>query len=156
MYEKILVPTDGSEVAEAAIDHALDIASTYGAELHTMYVIDTAAIDVSLGTEQVERLREGHFGEMPELQEEATKAMGVVTQQANEHDLDVSIVEQVTAGQPHRQIDRYTKDNDIDLVVMGSAGRTGVRRALLGSVAERTLRTTKTPVLVVDIRTEDE
>lgn len=154
MYEKILIPTDGSEVAENAVAHAIDIAETYGAEVHALYVIDVNAVDISLGTEQVQRIKEGHFDEMPELQEEARKATNFVAQAGEDAGLEV--VESVVAGQPHRQIGRYAEQHDIDLVVMGSAGRGGVRRALLGSVAERTLRTTKVPVMVVDIREEDE
>lgn len=154
MYEKILIPTDGSEVAEQAVTHALDVAEKYGAELHALYVIDVDAVDVSLGTEQVQRLKEGHFDEMPELQAQAQEATGHVAEQGEE--MDVDVVESVVAGQPHRQIGRYTEKNGLDLVVMGSAGRSGIRRALLGSVAERTLRTTKVPVMVVDIREDDE
>ncbi|WIV67921.1 universal stress protein [Natrialbaceae archaeon AArc-T1-2] len=153
MYERILIPTDGSEVAENAVTHALDIASQYGAEVHTMYVIDVDAIDVSLGTEQVQRIKEGQFDEMPELQAQAQAAMDTVAERGE--DLGVEVTESITAGQPHRQISRYAEDNDVDLVVMGSAGRSGVRRALLGSVAERTLRTTKIPVMVVDIHDEE-
>jgi nucleotide-binding universal stress UspA family protein len=50
----------------------------------------------------------------------------------------------------------YAEDHDVDLVVMGSYGRAGVRRALLGSVTERTLRSTHVPVLVVDYQGADE
>lgn len=153
MYERILIPTDGSDVATHAVEHGIDLAAKYDAELHTMYVIDLNAVDIGLGTEQVQRIREGHFGEMPELQEDAEDAMQVVADMAEE--AGIPVVEHITAGQPHREISRYSEDEDIDLVVMGSAGRSGVRRALLGSVAERTLRTTKVPVMVVDIRGDD-
>ncbi len=154
MYEKILIPTDGSEVAENAVTHALDVAEKYGAEVHALYVIDVDAVDVSLGTEQVQRLKDGHFDEMPELQTEARDATGHVAEQGE--GMGVEVVESVVAGQPHRQIGRYTEKNGMDLVVMGSAGRSGIRRALLGSVAERTLRTTRVPVMVVDIHEDDE
>ncbi|MFL9709025.1 universal stress protein, partial [Aeromonas veronii] len=50
MYETILVPTDGSEVAETAVNHALDLAETYDATVHTIYVVDTDSMDLSLGT----------------------------------------------------------------------------------------------------------
>ena len=152
MYDRILVPTDGSEVAAHAVEHAIDLATKYDAELHTMYVIDLDAVDIGLGTEQVQRIREGHFSEMPELQADANEAMREVADRAETAGLEA--VEHITAGQPHREISRFSEDEDIDLVVMGSAGRSGVRRALLGSVAERTLRTTTAPVLVVDFREE--
>ena len=157
MYERILIPTDGSDVAEAAIDQAIDIASKYDAELHALYVVDTDAVAYGLGTEQVDRLQQGHFGEMTELKEKAESATSYVRELAADHGVDV--VEHHAGGQPHQVIAGYAEDHDIDLIVMGSHGRAGVRRALLGSVTERTLRSTHTPVLVVDyqdIEDEDE
>ena len=148
MYDTILVPTDGSDTAEYAVEHAIDLAEKYDADVHALYVVDTSAIDVSLGTEQVDRIQQGKFGDMPELEQRANEATGVVAAKAEAHDIDVT--EAVVAGQPHKQISNYAADNDVDLIVMGSAGRSGVRRALLGSVAERTLRSTTVPVLVVD------
>jgi nucleotide-binding universal stress UspA family protein len=148
MYDTILVPTDGSDTAEYAVEHAIDLAEKYDADVHALYVVDTSAIDVSLGTEQVDRIRQGQFGDMPELERRADEATGIVAAKAEAH--DVQVTEAVVAGQPHKQISNYALNNDVDLIVMGSAGRSGVRRALLGSVAERTLRSTKIPVLVVD------
>ncbi len=148
MYNRILVPTDGSDVAEAAVDHALSIARNNDAELHALYVADTNAISVSLGTEQVDRIRQGQFSEMTELREQAEAATGYVADVAAEAGLEV--VEHHAGGVPHRIIANYAEEHGIDLVVMGSHGRTGVRRALLGSVTERTLRSTRAPVLVVD------
>jgi len=63
MYEHILVPTDGSDVAEAAVDHALDL-EKYDAEVHALYVVDIDSVNYSLGTEQVDRLKQGRFDEM--------------------------------------------------------------------------------------------
>jgi nucleotide-binding universal stress UspA family protein len=154
MYDRILVPTDGSDVAEAAVDQAVDIAEKYDAEVHALYVADTDAIAYSLGTEQVDRIRQGNFAEMTELREKAEAATGYVADRAAKHGLEV--VEHHAGGQPHDMIADYAEDHDIDLVVMGSHGRSGVRRALLGSVTERTLRSTHVPVLVVDYRGAEE
>ena len=148
MYERILVPTDGSTVAEAAVDHALDIAGRYGAEVHALYVADTDAIAYGVGAEQVDRIRQGKFERMDDLREEAKAATGDVAERGAERGLTVH--EHHAGGKPHRLIADYAEDEDIDLVVMGSHGRAGVRRALLGSVTERTLRSTDVPVLVVD------
>jgi nucleotide-binding universal stress UspA family protein len=66
------------------------------------------------------------------------------------------VVEHHAGGRPHAVIADYAEEYDVDLIVMGSHGRSGVRRALLGSVTERTLRSTHVPVLVVDyLREED-
>lgn len=153
MYERILIPTDGSEVAEVAVDHALDLAEKYDAEIHALYVVDTDAVAYGLGTEQVDRLRQGNFQGMTELREAAEAATGSVRDQAEARGL--SVVDHYSGGRPHDMIATYAEDNDIDLVVMGSHGRSGVRRALLGSVTERTLRSTHVPVLVVDVRPDE-
>ncbi|RKD97879.1 universal stress protein [Halopiger aswanensis] len=148
MYEKILVPTDGSETSKAAIDHAIDLAEKYEAGLHALYVVDTDSMSLTLGGEQLDRIEQGRFGEMDEVRERAERATGYVADRAAERGLDT--VEHISAGRPHSQIADYVDDNGIDLVVMGSHGRTGVRRALLGSVTERTLRSVRVPVLVID------
>ncbi|WP_049890552.1 universal stress protein [Natrinema versiforme] len=148
MYDRILVPTDGSDTAEKAVEHALDLAEQYGAAVHALYVVDTNAMSLSLGAEQLDRIEQGNYGEMGEVRERAESATGYVADRARE--LGLETVEHVSAGRPHDMIGNYVADNDIDLVVMGSHGRTGVRRALLGSVTERTLRSTRAPVLVID------
>ncbi len=148
MYERILVPTDGSRVANAAVDHAIDLADKYGAEVHALFVADVEAVNYSLGTEQVDRIRQGNFQGMSELREDAEEATGYVKQQAEA--LGLQAVERHAGGRPHSVIAEYAAENDTDLIVMGSHGRSGVRRALLGSVTERTLRSTHVPVLVID------
>ncbi|MDB2262798.1 Nucleotide-binding universal stress protein, UspA family [Halorubrum ezzemoulense] len=153
MYDRILVPTDGSDVAEAAVDHALDLAEKYDAEVHALYVVDIDSVNISLGTEQVDRIKQGRFDEMDELKEQAEAATGVVADRGAERDVD--IIEHVAGGRPHKVIADYAENHDIDIIVMGSHGRAGVRRALLGSVTERTLRSTHVPVLVVDYLDED-
>lgn len=152
MYERILVPTDGSDVAETAVDHAVDLAERYGTTVHALYVVDIDAVNFGLGTEQVDRVRQGKFGEMTELEERATAATGVVADAARER--GVEVVEEIRVGRPHRIIADYADATDVDLVVMGSHGRAGVERVLLGSVTERFLRSTDRPVLVVDERGE--
>lgn len=150
MYDTILVPTDGSETAENAVDHALDLAEKYGAEVHALYVVDVDAMSLSLGAEQVDRLQQGNFDEMVEVKEKADRATGYVADRARERGLQT--VEHVAGGQPHSVVAEYAENHGVDLVVMGSHGRSGVKRALLGSVTERTLRSTGVPVLVVDSR----
>ena len=150
MYEKILIPTDGSETAEAAIDHAVDLAEQYGAELHGLYVVDKNAVSITLGSEQVDRLETGRFDELPEVKQRAEDALDVVSEKADQSGL--AVTGEIRIGQPQRVIRDYIEDEDIDLVVMGSAGRGGIRRQILGSVTERVLRSTDVPVLVVDIK----
>ncbi|GAA0648024.1 universal stress protein [Salarchaeum japonicum] len=153
MYDRILVPTDGSDVSAVAIEHAVDLAEKYDADVHALYVVDVDAVSFGLGAEQVDRIRQGHLDEMEEVEEKANAATGAVADAAT--DRGVSVVEAVRVGQPHAVVADYADDEDIDLVVIGSHGRSGVRRALLGSVTERVLRSTRKPVLVVDFEPED-
>lgn len=154
MYERILIPTDGSDVAENAVDDAITLAEQFDAEVHALFVADTDAVQYALGTEQVDRIRQGRFPEMTELVEDAEEATGYVRERAEAAGLE--FVERHAGGQPHSVIADYAEEHDIGLIVMGSHGRAGVRRALLGSVTERTLRSTHVPVLVVDYRAEEE
>lgn len=154
MYDRILIPTDGSEVANAAVDHAIDLADKYDAELHALFVADVDAVSYGLGAEQVDRIRHGEFPQMTDLREDAEEATGYVTDEAEPRGL--TVLEHHAAGRPHTVIADYAEEYDIGLIVMGSHGRSGVRRALLGSVTERTLRSTHVPVLVVDYQREQE
>ena len=154
MYERILIPTDGSDVADSAVDHAVDLAAQYGATVHALFVVDPEAVTYSLGSEQLDRLNEGRFGEMEELEAQANEATGYVAAAAREHGVDA--VEELRVGKPHEVIANYAGGNDIDLIVIGSHGRSGIRRALLGSVTERVLRSTHRPVMVVDYREPEE
>lgn len=150
MYDTILVPTDGSTVAETAIDHAVDLASQYDADVHALYVVDLEAVDAAVSTQHADRIGNGDLSDFPELEERGQIATGSVAETADAAGL--SVTESVVTGTPHERIASYAEDSDVDLIVMGSAGRGGVSRVLLGSVAERTLRSTSTPVLVVDVR----
>ncbi|WP_440990800.1 universal stress protein [Haloarchaeobius baliensis] len=148
MYDRILIPTDGSPTAELAVDRALAIAEQFDSAVDTLYVVDTDALELSLGTEQVDRVRSGRFGEMNELEERARAATDHVVEAGRKRGVDVTA--HFRAGQPHRVIADFAEDHDVDLVVMGSHGRSGVRRVLLGSVTENVLRSTHRPVMVVD------
>ncbi|WP_335998826.1 universal stress protein [Halorientalis halophila] len=137
MYDSILVPTDGSDAARAAVDHAIDHAERYDATLHVLYVIEAPPTDEATTGDVLDSL-------------EATgkRAIQEVTDQARA--ADVGTVEGMVAeGQPHRAILTYVEDNGIDLVVMGTHGRTGLDRYLLGSVTEKVVRTSPVPVLTV-------
>jgi nucleotide-binding universal stress UspA family protein len=148
MYENILVPTDGSETANFAVHHAIDIAEQYGSTLHSLYVIDVDATSYGLGAEQVDRIRQGNLDEMPEVKDRATKATSYVAEKGDDH--GIAVENHYRIGEPSRSIRNFVEDSDIDLVVMGSHGRSGLSRVVLGSVAEKVLRRTHLPVLVVD------
>ena len=137
-HTDILVPTDGSEGSEAAIDPAVDVASTYDARLHALSVIDTMAMGVDVRSGAIlEALEESAQSAVQTIEEQATQASVSAVETAIEH------------GNPYRGIRSYVEEHDIDLVVMGTQGRSGIERYLLGSVAEKTVRTSPVPVMTV-------
>ncbi len=137
MYERILVPTDGSEGAEKAIEHALDLAEKYDAEIHAYYVVDVRA-------ESTTDLWSNLVGEFEEVGEKATESI-----EERAEDRGIKAVTEVEHGIPHREIVSYSGENNIDLIVMGTHGRTGLDRMLLGSVTEKVVRNADVPVLTV-------
>jgi nucleotide-binding universal stress UspA family protein len=137
-YTDILVPTDGSKGAEAAIGPAVSVANMYDARIHAYSVIDTMAMGVDV--------RSGAL--LDALEESAQSAVEVVEERATE--ASVSAVETaIEHGSPYRGIRSYVEEHDIDLVVMGTHGRSGIERYLLGSVTEKTVRTSPAPVMTV-------
>ncbi|MFB6141762.1 MAG: universal stress protein [Halorientalis sp.] len=139
MYETILIPTDGSAGSMAAAAHALDIAAAADATVHVLYVLDTRMTPVSSGMDREEVLA------LVEASDE--DPTGPILQRAEA--AGVPAVETIQVGIPHETILDYIADHDIDLVVMGTHGRTGLQHALLGSVTERVVRTADVPVLSV-------
>ena len=140
MYSEILFPTDGGPASQAALDHALDHAERYDARLHTLYVVDTTAYaSLDAGAQTV----------INALREEGETALQTVAERAEA--ADVSVVSEIISGAPHKQLLQYAADNEIDLIVMGTHGRTGLDRYLLGSVTERVVRTADVPVLTVRV-----
>jgi len=142
VYDQILIPTDGSEGTRGAVEHVIDLATTYEAALHTIYVIDTnVGVDSSVP------------GTLDALEEVGENAIDEVIRQAEA--AGVNTIERVVAqGPPHQAILDYVEEHDIDLVVMGTHGRTGLDRYLLGSVTEKVVRLSDAPVLTVRLPAE--
>lgn len=136
-YDRILIPTDGSPAATAAVEHGISIAERLGASVRVLCVI------------------EGETGLPPlgdRLRDEAVEVVENVAEQASGRDISLST--HVQPGTPHEVINDFVSAYGIDLVTMGTHGRSGIRRHLLGSVTERVLRTSEAPVLTVRQDTE--
>ena len=162
MYETILFPTDGSDGAEAALEHAVDHARQYDAALHVLFVADTESVHSGMVGEdhdevaQSEMVGEEHEQEQPsglvnEDHEDAVAAHGdqVVSDTVAAIGADIAVETAVLSGNPYKRILDYSDDHGADLIVMGTHGRTGVDRYLLGSVTEKVVRTADVPVLTV-------
>lgn len=143
MYDRILLPIAGDEddpAVAAATERAADLADTYGAELVILSVVDTGAFEPLAG-------RDAIFGDaIDEREREAEETVEAVADRV-ERDVDVRTM--VGRGTPHRAIVEEADDHDCDLIVMATHGRTGLSHGVLGSVTERVLRTSETPVLAV-------
>lgn len=141
VYETIVLPTDGSESADLAVDHAVDIAARTGATVHALSVVDATRLGLFTPTDV----------EVSELRSSLRRTAVVATEAVVERCRDASVdaVTAVRVGVPHEVIVTYADEVEADVVVMGTHGRTGVPRAVLGSVTERVVRTSDVPVLTV-------
>lgn len=139
VYDRILVPTDGSDTAAAAVERAVDLARRYGATVRGLYVVDVADLGLTAPADP------GRAG--PELREAGERALEAVVDAADR--AGVAAEAEIAAGVPHAEILDAVDAGGVDLVVMGTHGRTGLSRALLGSTAERMVRRSPVPVLVV-------
>lgn len=140
MYERILVATDGSEDAERAADHAIDLTRQYGAELHCLYVIETrTAYDNAIVEPELVHQH---------LREEGEEALAAIETDA---DGQPTVTGSIREGIPAEEIIDYSTEHGIDLVVMGARGKSAFKTMLLGSTTDAVLRSS-VPVLVVGSR----
>ncbi|MFC6865147.1 universal stress protein [Halomicroarcula sp. GCM10025817] len=136
MYERILVPTDGSVGSAHVALQAIDIAETYGATIHVVHVVD----------ESLRTLVGGQTDET-ELEDRGREVVDRVAGMARDHGIDVETA--ILHGDPAQRIVAYADEMDADLIVSGTHGRSGVERRLIGSVAERLVRQARCPVMTV-------
>jgi glycine betaine transporter len=141
-YEKILVPVDFAPHSAEAVRRAVDLAQRYGAALTLIYVYEPLDYALPEGyalytPEQVGRLME-EFRERLRAVVRDVEALGVGPVESH-----------VLNGAAAVEIVHFAQEHDFDLIVMGTHGRTGLSHLLMGSVAERVLRTAHCPVLTV-------
>lgn len=139
MYKEILVPTDGSAPAQTAIEHAVTLAGLCDARIHGLFVTDSGTL---------EKVDGKYPRPADQLESVGEEAIAAVEQLATDNDVEVTVT--VTSGTAHTEIVQYAEDHEIDLIVMGTRGRQGVERYLLGSVTERVVQTAQQAVLTVD------
>jgi nucleotide-binding universal stress UspA family protein len=137
-YESVLVPTDGSPAAMYAARHVVAFAAALDATVHALSVVD----DTALGWD----VRSTVVG--AESEQAASDAVDDVAAAAEEHGV-ADVVRHVETGSPADVILDTIAANDVQVVGMGTVGRRGTDRILLGSVAEKTVRSAPVPVLTV-------
>lgn len=130
MYDSILVPCDESKSSLNAVTHASELAQIHDSELILLHTVRREIVEDN--TAMLERIGKKTLDR---------------AEQAIETDVPVTRV--VKRGSPHRVIVDFAKDEEVDLIIIGTHGRSGINRLLLGSVTESTIRHTETPVLTI-------
>ncbi|WP_273838242.1 universal stress protein [Halococcus sp. PRR34] len=138
-YESVLVPTDGSDCANEALETSVDVASEEAADLHLLSVVDVTSLGVDVRIQM----------QVQFLEENATEIVEDATEFATDASVE-SVSGSVALGTSvHGKILSYIHEHDVDLVVLGTHGRTRFDRYMLGSVTEKLVRTSPIPVLTV-------
>jgi universal stress protein A len=143
MFTRILVPIDFSAPSDAALEYARTVARRFGASLHLLHVADDpyrALYSAEVYVPEMEGLRDEILGD-------ATDRLKDRLQSSDIRELDATA--EAIIGTPAGSIVEYAGAHDIDLIVMGTHGRGGMSHLLMGSVAERVVRTAPCPVLTV-------
>lgn len=164
MYTTILYPTDGSPGAEAALDHVRTLADQFDATVHVLTVVNSRYLEYQpgmMGGESKEK-RAGMMGDSPNkiesgLIRDVPEKMRSALKERAESRLEnamsqlegIKTTTAIRVGNPHKAILDYSDSNDVDIVVMGTHGRSGLDRYLLGSVAEKVVRLSDVPVVTV-------
>jgi nucleotide-binding universal stress UspA family protein len=136
MIDTVVIATDGSESVTRAVRVALDLARRFDAAVHALYVVDAGEVESS-----PEELRDDLQNALESQGEDALAAV-------RDH-ADREVVTAVREGHPAPEITEYAREQNADVVATGTRGRHGENRFLIGSVAERVVRSCPVPVLTV-------
>ncbi len=148
MYRRILVPLDGSTLAEAALPHATALATRFQASLTLLEVATSITVASAVDPLAASGAEAALVVEAAEATEQAAKEyLAGVAARPDLKDLQVQV--EVVPGVPAREIVRRAKAGDVDLIVMSTHGRSGLGRLVFGSVADEVLRETGLPILLI-------
>jgi nucleotide-binding universal stress UspA family protein len=146
-YSRVLITTDGSENAEVAIPHGTIIAQRYGSDVHVLNVVDLQAAGGAFNAGGLEK----EFLERLDArgQDAVDSVANTIEESASDLTVETAVERTASFDGAAAGVREYVEENEIDLVIMGSHGRSNLKRQLLGSVASTVLRTVDVPVLVV-------
>jgi nucleotide-binding universal stress UspA family protein len=140
---RILVPTDFSKSSSNALTYGVAFADKFGAELHLLHVVQDLALFVPEAVMLTPPM-------VPPVEQFVSAARAALERAVQELTAPkVSIVPEVAEGTPFEEIVRFARERDIDLIVMGTHGHTGLAHLFMGSVAEKVVRRAPCPVLTV-------
>ena len=143
----MLIATDGSKNSQRAAEVGIEMAKLYGAAITALYVVDVGKEYAPIGDLAKKIAEDIIIKNINYLKEQGEEATSLVEKMAKK--ADVSVEKKIVEGYPAEEIIRMAKENNMDFIVVGGIGATGVERFLLGSVADKVVRNSKIPVLVV-------
>lgn len=151
MYRKILLPTDGSKHSRKAAKHALQLADREKSEIIILHVLEdvttqTTALPISTLPSPIEHLSE-------ELEDQGKVIIADMERHIREECpggcTNTTVTHRIRLGKPYLEILKLEEEEGVDLVVMGASGKHRLDRLILGSVTERVVRESKTPVMII-------
>jgi nucleotide-binding universal stress UspA family protein len=140
--KKVLVPTDFSESARHALTYGISFAREYEAELELLHVVENLTVGYASDLFPVPMAEV--FQEISGYAKAELATLG-----AEARAKKVKVVEQVAQGKPSAEIIRFAKENEVDMIVLGTHGKGMLDQALFGSTTERVVRRAPCPVLTV-------
>jgi nucleotide-binding universal stress UspA family protein len=159
MFERILIPLDGSRFGSQALKNAVEVAKRFKAEIFLLQVVKQAmpvlaSSDITPGTESPLSAEISLEVAAAEDKEHVTHIKRYLSRKAREiHSKGISVSYDVVMGEPADSIMTFAHKHKVDLIVMSSHGKGGLKRAILGSVADKVIRESGKPVLVVRPKT---
>lgn len=152
MLDKILIPTDGSRGVEKAIEYAATLAKKFSSEVHILFVVESNNVLIGYDQEMASQAQvQSAVENMYQIGEDT---VGKIAKQLAETGIK-NVSTEVRDGHPAEVILEYAKGKGIDLIVMGTHGRRGLNRLLLGSVADEVVHLATIPVMTVRMANEE-
>ncbi len=146
MYKKILVPLDGSDLAEKVLPHVTTLAKTSGAEVT---LVTVAELSLGVAGAKLEAFPQAAAEQSAALRAEAIGYLEKVQRALRDQGVMARVI--VLQGDVASQIIAYAEQQGFDLITMATHGRSGIDRFVMGSIAEKVLRHTITPVLLIRV-----
>jgi len=140
LYRNIVIATDGSENSQKAISCGIEIAKISGATVYAVHVVDTLSVVSDIWTAGKDLIHDMMIRDGKKILSETKKTI---------EDSGAEVKDVLLYGHPGEEIIKFAENNNMDLIVMGTLGATGLEKFLMGSVAEKVLRHSKVPVMVV-------
>mgnify|MGYP000977349846 FL=1 len=146
-FKKIMIATDGSDCSKLAADKGIELARLSGGMVYAVFVVSTASL--SIDGDYFSSMGVNPYWELiyDSLKNQGQKALDYVKDLGKMKGINVESV--LLEGHPADELIQYAEENKMDIIVMGTLGRTGLDRLLLGSVAGNLVRHSKVPVMVI-------